>query len=238
MKTWPSVPIVDCAEPLLDIPAAPFAFTTPHPYVALGAPYGGGSPWRLRRGVLDALLQAQDALASRRPGWRLKLFDAWRPLAVQAFMVWREFRLQAEAAGRSLHGCGDPAQLQARDPALYDRLAATVFTFWSLPSGNPLTPPPHSTGAALDLTLQDAAGVEVDMGCPIDEMTDRAWPDHYARATEPGTRAFHDNRMLLEEVMAAAGFSRHANEWWHFSLGDQMWAQARGADAARYGAAN
>ena len=24
--------------------------------------------------------------------------------------------------------------------------------------------------------------------------------------------------------MFAAGFQRHPNEWWHFSLGDQMWA--------------
>lgn len=235
MKSWQSIRIADCADPLVAIPAAPFAFTAPHPYVALGAPYAGKSPWMLRRRVLDALLQAQDALASRRPGWRLKLFDAWRPVAVQAFMVWREFRLQAEAAGRSLDGCRDPAELQARDPALYARLAATVFMFWSMPSDDPLTPPPHSTGAALDLTLQDAAGREVDMGCPIDEMTERAWPDHYAGAVEPQMQAFHENRLLLHEVMTAAGFDRHGNEWWHFSLGDQMWAWARGEAEAIYG---
>jgi D-alanyl-D-alanine dipeptidase len=35
--------------------------------------------------------------------------------------------------------------------------------------------------------------------------------------------------------MDAAGFSRHANEWWHFSLGDQMWAWARGKAEAIYG---
>jgi len=235
MKAWQSIRIADCGDPLVAIPAAPFAFTTPHPYVALNAPYAGKSPWMLRRQVLDALLNAQDDLATRRPGWRLKLFDAWRPVAVQAFMVWREFGLQAAAAGRSLDGCRDPAQLQARDPGLYAMLAATVFMFWSLPSDDPLTPPPHSTGAALDLTLQDAAGREVDMGCPIDEMTDRAWPDHYADATEERLRMFHENRLLLNQVMGAAGFSRHANEWWHFSLGDQMWAWTRGEAEAIYG---
>lgn len=237
VKTWQSIPIADCGDPLVAIPAASFAFTAPHPYVALGAPYAGRSPWLLRRGVLDALLRAQDALATRRPGWRLKLFDAWRPVAVQAFMVWREFRLQAGTAGRSLDGYGSPAELEVRDPALYATLAATVFMFWSMPSDDPLAPPPHSTGAALDLTLQDAAGREVDMGCPIDEMTDRAWPDHYAGAAEPRLRACHDNRRLLHEVMAAAGFCRHANEWWHFSLGDQMWALTRGEDTAIYGGA-
>lgn len=235
MKAWQSIRIADCGDPLVAIPAAPFAFTAPHPYVAFGAPYAGRSPWLLRRGVLDALLRAQDALASRRPGWRLKLFDAWRPVAVQAFMVWREFRLQAEAAGRSLEGCRSPAELAASDPDLYATLAATVFMFWSMPSDDPLTPPPHSTGAALDLTLQDAAGRDVDMGGAIDEMTERAWPDHHANATELRLRACHENRQLLNAVMNAAGFSRHANEWWHFSLGDQMWAWARGEDAAIYG---
>lgn len=240
-RPWPpvyqSIRIADCDDLLVAIPAEPFAFTEPHPYVALGAPYDGKSPWMLRKRVLDALLNAHDVLAVRQPGWRLKLFDAWRPIAVQAFMVWREFRLQAEAAGHSLDGCRNPAELQAQDPGLYSMLAATVFTFWGMPSDDPLTPPPHSTGAALDLTLQDAAGGEVDMGCPIDEMTDRAWPDHYADAgvAETQLRACHENRLLLNEVMTAAGFSRHANEWWHFSLGDQMWAWARGEPRAIYG---
>jgi D-alanyl-D-alanine dipeptidase len=235
VKAWQSVAIADCGEPLVAIPPQPFAFTDPHPYVALGAPYGDRSPWRLRSGVLAALLRAQALLEARRPGWRLKLFDAWRPVAVQAYMVWREFGLQASAAGRSLAGCGDAAELAARDPALYALLAPTVFMFWSMPSDDPLAPPPHSTGAALDLTLQDAAGREADMGCPIDEMSDRAWPDHFAGATEPAQRACHDNRVLLNEVMAAAGFSRHGNEWWHFSRGDQMWAAARGEAGAIYG---
>lgn len=235
VKGYQSVPIVECGDPLVALPPQPFAFTTPHPYVALGAPYAGRSPWLLRGQVLAALHAAQELLAARTPGWRLKLFDAWRPVAVQAFMVWREFGLQAELSGRSLAACRDPAELEARDPALYATLAATVFMFWSMPSDDPLTPPPHSTGAALDLTLEDAMGQEVDMGCPIDEMTERAYPDFYAAAAEPRMRACHANRQLLNEVMSSAGFSRHANEWWHFSLGDQMWARARGAARAIYG---
>jgi len=235
VKTWQTIPIADCGEPLVALPAQPFAITAPHLYAALGAPYGGRSPWMVRQGVLDALLLAQARLDSHRPGWRLQLFDAWRPVAVQAFMVWREFGLQAAAAGRSLSGCANPAELAVHDPALYATLAETVFMFWSPPSDNPLTPPPHSTGAALDLTLRDAAGQEVDMGCPIDEMSDRAWPNHYAGAMALPLRAFHDNRVLLDEVMSGAGFCRHANEWWHFSLGDQMWAAARREAQAIYG---
>lgn len=235
VKDYSSIPIVECGDPLVALPPQPFAFTTPHPYVALGAPYTNKSPWMLRGRVLAALQVAQESLAARQPGWRLKLFDAYRPVAVQAFMVWREFGLQAELAGRSLAAYRCPAELEVADPALYATLAQTVFMFWSMPSDDPLTPPPHSTGAALDLTLEDATGHEVDMGCPIDEMTERAFPDFYVAAAEPQMRACHENRRLLKEVMGSAGFNRHANEWWHFSLGDQMWTQARGAAQAIFG---
>lgn len=237
MQSYRSVPIAECHDPLVAIPAAAFAFTDPHPYVAAGAPYGEASPWRLRRRVLDALLVAQALLESSRPGWRLKLFDAFRPVPVQAFMVWREFRQQAARQGRSLASFADPADLAQRDPALHERLAPVVFTFWGVPSDDPRTPPPHSTGAAIDLTLQDSSGREVDMGCPIDETTERAFPDFYAAAEDPPSREIHAHRELLKEIMAAAGFSRHANEWWHFSQGDQMAAHARGEPVAIYGRA-
>jgi len=235
MQSYRSVPIVECSEPLVDIPRSAFAFVEPPPYVALGAPYQGASPWRLRRRVLAALLDAAKLLAARQPGWRLKLFDAHRPVPVQAFMVWREFRQQAELRGRSLAGFDSPADLSARDPQLYSALAATVFTFWGVPSEDPRTPPPHSTGAAIDLTLEDANGQELDMGCPIDETTERAYPQHFADAGTPALRTIHANRILLNGVMTAAGFSRHANEWWHFSLGDQMAVHARGEPFAIYG---
>lgn len=230
-----AVPIEECHDPLVAIPAGAFPLTEPHPYVLLGAPYGAASPWMLRRRVLDALMQAQRALSAHRPGWRLKLFDAYRPVPVQAFMVWREFRLQAERAGLSLAGYRDPFELQAREPEVYRTLAAKVFEFWGQPSDDPATPPPHSTGAAVDLTLQDECGQEVDMGGLIDETTERSYPDHYADAALPAQQAFHAHRVLLNEVMRLAGFSRHRNEWWHFSLGDQMWALANGEGAAVYG---
>lgn len=235
--SYRDMPIEECKDPLVAIPAAAFAFTHPHPYVALGAPYGEASPWTLRSRVLDALQRAQRELDAGRPGWRLKLFDAYRPVPVQAFMVWREFRRQAELVGRSLSAYCDPAQLAKDEPELYRILAAKVFEFWGVPSDDPRTPPPHSTGAAVDLTLQDAHGDEVDMGGAIDETTERSYPDHYADAAAPALRTFHAQRTLLAGVMLAAGFRRHPNEWWHFSLGDQMWAWTAGEAAAIYGRA-
>lgn len=235
--TYLAIPIDECHDPLVAIPADAFVFTEPHPYMALGAPYGAASPWMLRGRVLAALHRAQEELAAQRPGWRLKLFDAYRPLPVQAFMVWREFGIQAERAGHSLAGLNAPHELQAQAPDIYALLAARVFEFWGMPNDDPTRPPPHSTGAAVDLTLIDAAGLDAVMGSPIDETTERSYPHHYANASDAAAREFHANRELLNTAMAAAGFHRHINEWWHFSLGDQMWARARGAVAAIYGRA-
>lgn len=237
MQTYRTIPIRECYEPLVPIPETVFAFTEPHPYVALGAPYGDASPWVLRQAVLTALLAANATLAAHKPGWRLKLFDAYRPVPVQAYMVWREFQRQARLAGRSLARFDCLADLAEGDPELYGLLAGTVFTFWGVPSADPHTPPPHSTGAAVDLSLQDGAGREVDMGCPIDETTERAYPDFYAGTFDPQRRAIHESRELLNQAMSAAGFCRHTHEWWHYSMGDQMAALAKDEPFAIYGRA-
>jgi D-alanyl-D-alanine dipeptidase len=232
-----SVTVDDRGEPLLAIPRDLFLLSEPAPYVAMGAPYGDASPWQLRSGVLAALLHAQRMLAERRPGWRFKLFDAYRPLAVQAFMVWREFQRLAQEMGAAPELARHPTldHLLAQAPALYERLAPQVFEFWSPPSDDPDCPPPHSTGAAIDLTLADAAGHEIDLGGLIDETSPRSYPLHYAQATDPQGRQFHARRELLHAVMSEAGFSRHAHEWWHFSRGDRLWAQAQGQATAIYG---
>lgn len=232
-----SIPIEECHDPLVDIPHACFSLTTPHAYIALDAPYVNASPWMLRKKVLDALLAAQAELHRRKPGWRLKLFDAYRPIPVQAFMVWREFRLQAERVDCTLDPFNDLEALKTGDPTLYERLARRVFEFWGIPSEDPRTPPPHATGAAIDLTLEDASGQDVDMGSPIDETTERSYPNHFAGSTVPELQAVHQNRCLLNEVMSTAGFARHGNEWWHFSMGDQMWAWLLNKPFAIYGAA-
>jgi D-alanyl-D-alanine dipeptidase len=69
----------------------------------------------------------------------------------------------------------------------------------------------HNRGAAVDLTLVDASGRELDLGTPYDDFTPRAHRD--ARDLSPEARA---NRKLLDEAMAAEGFVGLPTEWWHF----------------------
>jgi len=211
IKPYRQIPIQECGESLVAIPKDTFAFFEPHPYLALGAPYGNASPWFLRKDILTRLQRAQRNLQQFRPSWKIKLFDAYRPNEVQAFMVEREFHLQAKATGL------DPVKDQ-------DKLYEKAYRVFAIPSEDPLTPPPHSTGAAIDCTLADETGQEVDMGSPIDENSDRSNPDYYATAADAVGKQAEANRMLLNEVMVAEGFHRHESEWWHFSYGDQIWA--------------
>ncbi len=99
-----------------------------------------------------------------------------------------------------------------------------VYQFWAVPDFNPVTPPPHSTGAAIDVTLVDETGKTVDMGTEIDEISQASHPDYYSNSLDPTEQIYQLRRQLLRDVMISSGFMRHPHEWWHFSQGDQMWA--------------
>lgn len=227
MKPYQKVPIEECGEALAAISLSKFETVTPHPYVALGAPYGSYSPYYLRQGVLNKLSAAQTCLQASNAGWKLQVFDAYRPISVQQFMVDHTFGQLAAAEGI------EPA---AADPATRQRLQDKVSEFWAVPSTDPRMPPPHSTGAAVDLTLLDSEGNPVNMGSAIDEISPRSYPNYFAQQAGNEAQQFHYHRQLLMQVMTQAGFRQHPNEWWHFSSGDQLWAWQEGNGAiAKYG---
>lgn len=215
MKPYQKILIEECGEPLVSLPLDKLAVMTPHPYVALGAPYGDRSPYWLRKSVVEALLQAQQQLQIKRPNWRIQIFDAYRPVAVQQFMV--DYTAQELAQKRGM----DLMQMSEGDR---QALMETVYQFWAPPSPNPKTPPPHSTGAAVDVTLIDASDQPVDMGSPIDEVSERSHPNYFRDKADEKSRQVHRDRSLLRAMMVTAGFQQHPNEWWHFSQGDQLWA--------------
>lgn len=215
MKPYQQIPIVECGEPLVPIPLEIFAVASPHAYEKLGAPYGDRSPFFLRQGILDRLYDAQTHLQDHQPGWRIQIFDAYRPIAVQQYMVDYTFNELVTAQGLS------PEELT---PTQRQAFQAQVYQFWALPSLDPATPPPHSTGAAIDVTLIDAENQIVDMGSPIDEISPRSHPDYFANRRHPDGVEYQTHRQILAEAMRSAGFRQHPNEWWHFSFGDQLWA--------------
>ncbi|MBL1199930.1 MAG: M15 family metallopeptidase [Nostoc sp. ZfuVER08] len=215
MRPYHQIPIFECGEPLVAIPLELFAVESPHPYEKLGANYGDRSPYYLRQSVVENLIAAQNYLELLHPQWRIQIFDAYRPIAVQQFMV--DYSFAQAVQERGLTGVElSPNQSQ--------EIWQAVYEIWAVPSFDEKTPPPHSTGAAVDVTLVDDSGEIVNMGSPIDEMSGRSHPDYYANSEHPQAGKYHTRRQLLRDVMLKAGFQRNPREWWHFSYGDQMWA--------------
>ena len=81
----------------------------------------------------------------------------------------------------------------------------------------------HSYGMALDLTLRDAEGAELDMGTGFDDMTELSHPALEEGFLVAGQLTEHQlaNRRLLREAMLQAGFLGIKTEWWHFDCGDR-----------------
>ena len=130
-------------------------------------------------------------------GYRLKIFDAYRPAcAVRHFVLW---------------GIED-LDLRMK-PYFYPTLEKqSLFA-----EGYIAKQSSHSRGSAVDLTLLDMqSGREVDMGSPFDLFSDISHPD--SRAV---TETQHANRMLLQSAMIRGGFQPISCEWWHFSLADE-----------------
>ena len=233
LRPWNNIKINECNEPLVSIPESIFRLT-PHPYMSLGAPYSTGvDPWVLRPSVLKRLIRAQQYLSDISPHLQLALFDAWRPISVQKFMF--NYTIQETCKSKGI----DINDLSANGDI--NDVIEEVGRFWAKPSSNPLTPPPHSTGAAIDLTLADMTGNPLDLGGEIDFIGAESSPDFY-KEDNLGTpcskhQVFHNRRSLLFSVMDQAGFVQHPNEWWHFSYGDQLWSWLSNQGNPIYGAA-
>lgn len=72
---------------------------------------------------------------------------------------------------------------------------------------------PHSMGAAVDLTLIDGVGRELDMGTAFDAFTPLS---HHGNLEIPADA--QRNRALLLGLMTAAGWDFYRHEWWHYQL--------------------
>ena len=130
-------------------------------------------------------------------GYRLKVFDAYRPAqAVKHFVLW---------------GIED-LDLRMK-PYFYPDLEKQEL----FKQGYIASQSSHSRGSAVDLTLLDMrTGKEVDMGSPFDLFSELSHPDSRAVTNEQ-----YDNRMFLQSAMVRNGFAPLDCEWWHFALRDE-----------------
>ncbi len=232
LRPWNNIKINECNEPFISIPKSIYRLT-PHPYMSLGAPYlAGADPWILRKSVLKRLVRAQQHLSEINPQLQLALFDAWRPISVQKYMFNYTIVETCKSKGLDINAITVNGGI--------NDVIEEVGHFWAKPSSDPLTPPPHSTGAAIDLTLADLTGTPLDLGGEIDFIGPESDPEFYKkdsiRMPLSTHHTFHKRRSLLLSVMEHAGFVQHPKEWWHFSYGDQLWSWLNKKDNAIYGA--
>ena len=130
-------------------------------------------------------------------GYRLKVFDAYRPAAaVKHFVLW---------------GLED-TDIRMK-PFFYPDLdKEELFMRGYIASRSS-----HSRGSTVDLTLFDMrTGKELDMGSPFDYFSEVSHPDYTGITKEQ-----YENRMLLRTAMLRNGFEPYDCEWWHFTLRDE-----------------
>ena len=148
-----------------------------------------------------------------------KLYDCarcfLRPVAAEALLEIHR-QLQAEGMGLKIFDCYRPLSVQKR--------------LWEiLPNPSYVTSPAkgsmHNRGLAVDLTLTDSLGNELDMGTTFDFFGRKA---HHSYTDFP--EEVLNNRRLLKERMESVGFYPIRTEWWHYSyrktrfkVDDMLW---------------
>jgi D-alanyl-D-alanine dipeptidase len=124
--------------------------------------------------TIKGLIKANNLFMQQ--GFRIKIFDCYRPRSVQ-YKMWEILPDNQYVANPAGKGSA------------------------------------HNRGLAVDLTLVNLAGEELDMGTGFDHFGVEA---HHAYAELPDTVL--QNRLFLKGIMESAGFSAISSEWWHYYL--------------------
>jgi D-alanyl-D-alanine dipeptidase len=166
----------------------------------------------LRQTVAEKLCAASRLLPE---GVQFNVIEGWRAPHIQARMYratwnwWRE-----------------------RRPTWSEATLRRVVNRFTAPTDDPRVPPPHTTGAALDVMLVGAAGEPMDLCAPYDPFDPRGF-SFDATGLSPTAR---ESRRMLREALETVGITNYPSEYWHWSYGDQGWAYRGNHLHALYGA--
>ncbi|MDQ0403512.1 MULTISPECIES: M15 family metallopeptidase [unclassified Streptomyces] len=200
-----AVSVQECGEPLVDVRRGGALLVDRRKWQD-----SAGVCFHLREGVLTRLLEAQAQLP---PGLQLLFVEGYRPPALQ-----RRYFDEYASRLRTEHPQWSPDQI---------RSAASRYV-------SPPETAPHSAGAAVDLTLADAEGRELDLGTRMNATPEESAGACYTHAGNISAEA-RSHRTLLGTALTTAGLVNYPTEWWHWSYGDRYWALAAGAEHAHYG---
>lgn len=200
-----SVRIIECGEPLVD-------FLKLCPDLIWDSPrFHYRRETVLRQSVAERLCQANAALPE---GYRLAIVEGWRPPHIQRRMylsVWNRFK--------EMH------------PDWSDVTLRRVVNRFTAPQ-NSRVPPPHSTGAAIDLVLADTEGRLLDHISPYAHYD----PKGFAFAAPGLLEVARKHRQILADALIPTGITNYPSEFWHWSYGDQGWAYRGGHPNALFAA--
>lgn len=125
----------------------------------------------LTKEAAEHLAQAQNYLTGLKPGYKLKVWDCYRPMPIQEEM-WRSMP--------NTEYVGDPKYAK------------------------------HPQGLAVDATIVDSVGNEIEMPTGFDDFSSKAY------TTSPASKMATANRRMLQQVMMSGTFVPVNSEWWHF----------------------
>ena len=150
----------------------------------------------MTREAAYALKKVSDEAISK--GYRLKIFDAYRPqCAVDHFVRWAD---------------------KVRELAMKDYFYPGIDKKHLFEEGFVALKSGHSRGSTVDLTLLDmATQKDLDVGGTFDYFGSLSWAEN----TENITQEQASNRKMLRELMISHGFHPLAEEWWHFTLDNE-----------------
>jgi D-alanyl-D-alanine dipeptidase len=178
--------------------------------------------------ILSDLKQEDEPFRSHvRQGLHERLVVAAAALPEGIRLCWVEG--QRDAAKQQAYFAGYRDHLRALDPSLSDDASHLLASRYIAPPGVA----PHVSGAAIDLTLCDADGVELELGTRVNATPEESAGACYFDA--PVSREARTHRTVLAQALGGAGLVNYPTEWWHWSYGDRYWALMTGAPAAIYG---
>jgi D-alanyl-D-alanine dipeptidase len=114
----------------------------------------------------------------------------------------------------------DALRPQRVQQQLWDALDGTDLQMYL---ANPIRGSIHSFGMALDITILDEEGRELDMGTGFDDLSEKSHPKLEQQLLQRGEITLEQiaNRQLLRDAMSQAGFQGISTEWWHYDCGDR-----------------
>lgn len=202
--------IDNIAEPLVDLSEYGFLIK---PYYYEQNISGSLSKCYVRKSVAEMLVRAEKLLPHN---YRFLIWDGYRPISVQQ-SLWNSYKEKV---------------LREFPHIEKEELEKRVGYFVSKPSYDVSKPSLHNTGGAIDLTIVNAEGNQLNMGTDFDDFRKIANTYYFENLDNEEVKY---NRRLLYNVMIEVGFTNLPSEWWHYDYGTKFWGYFKNRNALYQG---